>query len=63
MAWCGGLVPTTDRSMNQATSLSLRGLTLNGPLQKKKAVMDRDVVDDLSQHKTDQCNDVQVGER
>lgn len=34
MAWCGGLVPTTNRSMNLATRGSLRGLTLNGPLQK-----------------------------
>jgi hypothetical protein len=25
-----------------------------------EAVMDRDVVDGLSQHKTDQCNDVQI---
>lgn len=25
--------------------------------------MDRDVVDGLTQHKTDQCNDVQISER
>jgi hypothetical protein len=28
-----------------------------------EAVMDRDVVDGLAQHKTDQCNDMQVCER
>ena len=34
---------------------------LGRPAEDLETVMDRDVIDGLSQHKTDQCNDMQVG--
>ena len=36
--------------------------TLGNKFQELEAVMDRDIVCGLAEHKTDQCNDMEIGE-